>query len=69
MSTRSTQPDPPTSRQPGAPWPLPEAGAFLSVSTRHLIRLIDASKVKSIQIGRRRLIPDSEVQRLAREGC
>jgi hypothetical protein len=39
------------------------------VSTRHLIRLIDASKVKSIQIGRRRLIPDSEVQRLAREGC
>lgn len=54
---------------PGAPWPVPDAAAFLSVSARHLLRLIDGRKVKSILIGRRRLIPDAEVQRLAREGC
>lgn len=56
-------------RPPGSPWPIPHAAAFLSVSARHLARLLDAGKVKSVRLGRRRLIPDAEVQRLAREGC
>lgn len=60
---------PARARQSGSPWPIPEAAAFLSVSARHLHRLIDARKVKSILLGRRRLLPDSEVQRLAQEGC
>ena len=61
---------PPTPiRPPGAPWPIPDAANFLSVSVRHLHRLLDAGKVKSVRLGRRRLIPDSEVQRLARSGC
>jgi excisionase family DNA binding protein len=60
---------PPLPRPPGAPWPIPDAARFLSVSVRHLHRLLDAGKVKSVRLGRRRLIPDSEVQRLARSGC
>ena len=59
----------PRARQSGSPWPIPDAASFLSVSARHLHRLIDARKVKSILLGRRRLLPDSEVQRLAQEGC
>jgi excisionase family DNA binding protein len=57
-----------TVRSPGSPWPIAEAAAYLSVSARHLHRLIDAEKVRSILLGRRRLIPDAEVRRLAVEG-
>ncbi len=64
---QGTNPTP--QRQPGAPWSIADTAAYLTVSTRHLHRLIDSHKVKSILLGRRRLIPDSEVQRLAREGC
>jgi excisionase family DNA binding protein len=56
-------------RPPGSPWPLDDAAAFLSVSARHLLRLADLGKVRTIRIGRRRLVPDAEVHRLAREGC
>ncbi len=56
-------------RPPGSPWSIPDAAAFLTISERHLHRLLDASRVKSVRLGRRRLIPDTEVQRLAREGC
>jgi hypothetical protein len=31
--------------------------------------LADLGKVRTLRLGRRRLIADSEVQRLAREGC
>jgi excisionase family DNA binding protein len=58
-----------SSRPPGSPWPIADAAAFLAVSTRHLHRLLDAGKARSVRLGRRRLIPDAEVQRLAREGC
>ena len=54
---------------PGAPWSIPEAAGFLGVSERHLHRLLDANKVKSVRLGRRRLIPASEVERLAERGC
>ena len=54
---------------PGAPWPIREAAAFRTISERHLFRLLDANQVRSVRLGRRRLIPDEEVRRLAREGC
>lgn len=56
-------------RAQGSPWPIADAAKFLHVSTRHLHRLIDANKIRTIRLGRRRLLPDSEIQRLAREGC
>lgn len=61
-------PNPPA-RAPGSPWSINDAAQFLTVSTRHIHRLLDAKKVRSLRLGRRRLIPDAEVQRLAREGC
>jgi excisionase family DNA binding protein len=64
----SEPPDPIEARPTGAPWPFAEAAAYLSVSLRHLVRLADAEKVKTIRLGRRRMIPDSEVRRLATEG-
>jgi excisionase family DNA binding protein len=70
VATTATQtPSPPLPRQAGAPWPIGEAATFLSVSERHVHRLLDANKVRSVRLGRRRLIPDAEVQRLARECC
>lgn len=69
MSTSNpTMPDP-SVRPPGSPWSINDAARFLHVSTRHLHRLLDVNKVRSLRLGRRRLIPDVEVQRLAREGC
>lgn len=59
----------PPARAPGSPWSINDAAQFLHVSTRHLHRLLDANKVRSLRLGRRRLLPDAEVQRLAREGC
>jgi excisionase family DNA binding protein len=67
MPVHATQPTVP--RPPGAPWPLDEAAAFLRISERHLHRLIDRKQVRSVKLGRRRLIPDAEMQRLSREGC
>lgn len=58
-----------TPRTPGAPWRVADAATFLDVSVRHLRRLLATNQVKSIRLGRRRLIPDAEVQRLARAGC
>jgi excisionase family DNA binding protein len=52
-----------------SPWPIPDAAKFLRVSPRHLTRLITADRVKSITIGRRRLIPAAEVRRIADQGC
>jgi len=56
-------------RPPEAPWPVLEVAQFLTISERHLRRLIDAGKVRTIRIGRRRLIPANEVARLANSGC
>jgi len=68
MATTNSQPPAPT-RPAGAPWPIPDAATFLTISERHLHRLLDAGKVRSLRIGRRRLIPDSEIQRLSTQGC
>ena len=64
-----TVPNPTPARPPGAPWAIAAAAAFLGVSERHLHRLLDADKVKSVRIGRRRVIPAAEVERLAQKGC
>jgi excisionase family DNA binding protein len=58
----------PTSRRPGAPWTFEDAATHLQISDRHLRRLADDDKVRTIRLGRRRLLPDTEVQRIAEEG-
>jgi excisionase family DNA binding protein len=57
-----------TARPEGAPWPIADAADYLCVSLRHLVRLADAQKVKTMRFGRRRMVPDDEVRRLAAEG-
>jgi excisionase family DNA binding protein len=52
----------------GAPSPLPEAAEFLRVSLRHLAKLAAEEKIRTITIGRRRLVPWAELQRVATEG-
>lgn len=59
---------PQVSRPAGSPWPLQEAARFLGVSHRHLVRLIDTGKLRSIRFGRRVLLSDVEVRRIASEG-
>jgi excisionase family DNA binding protein len=54
-------------RPDGKPWGVSEAADFLGISTRTLWRLIDANDVKVTRLGRRVLVPDSEVRRLAGE--
>jgi excisionase family DNA binding protein len=65
-----TKPDTPVPARPaGSPWSLQDAAAHLGVSLRTLTRLADAGRVQTIRLGRRRLVADSEVRRLAAEGC
>jgi excisionase family DNA binding protein len=59
----------PAARSAGAPWPVRTAAHFLAVSERHVWRLIVAGRVRAIRIGRRVLIPDAEVRRVAAEGA
>jgi excisionase family DNA binding protein len=54
-------------RPAGKPWAVAEAAGFLGISARTLWRLIDARNVKVARVGRRVLVPDSEVRRLAGE--
>jgi excisionase family DNA binding protein len=54
-------------RPAGKPWAVAEAAGFLGNSTRTLWRLIDTRDVKVARVGRRVLVPDSEVRRLAGE--
>jgi excisionase family DNA binding protein len=50
------------------PWPIADAARFLDLSDRHLRRLLDLGLVRDIRFGRRRLIPDAEVRRIAEAG-
>jgi excisionase family DNA binding protein len=54
-------------RPVGKPWAVAEAAEFLGVSARTLWRLIDTRDVKVARLGRRVLVPDCEVRRLAGE--
>lgn len=58
----------PATHEPGAPWDILAAAKHLHISDRHLRRLIDEGKVRSIRLGRRVMIPDAELQRIANEG-
>jgi excisionase family DNA binding protein len=62
----STLPNP-TGRAAGKPWSVPETAQFLGVSERSIWRLIDAKEVKVTRLGRRVLVHDAEVRRLAGE--
>jgi excisionase family DNA binding protein len=65
----ATQTAEPAPRPAGKPWTFPEAAGFLNVSVKHLRHLADAGRVAAVRIGlRKRLIPDAEVRRIAREG-
>jgi excisionase family DNA binding protein len=52
----------------GSPWALRDAAKWLGISERHLRRLIDLGKVKSISLGRRVFISAAELRRIAAEG-
>jgi excisionase family DNA binding protein len=54
-------------RQAGKPWSVAEASQFLGISARTLWRMIDTKEVRVARIGRRVLVPDSSVRRLAGE--
>jgi excisionase family DNA binding protein len=56
-------------RPAGKPWTFTDAAEFLNISVKHLRHLSDVGKVAAVRIGlRKRLIPDAEVRRIAREG-
>jgi excisionase family DNA binding protein len=52
----------------GQPWTLDEAAAYLRVCRRHLVRLADDGRIRTIYVGRRRLVPYAELMRVAAEG-
>jgi hypothetical protein len=60
--------EPPVS-DPPPPWAMAAAAKHIGVSVRHLERLADGSKVKTIRIGGRRFVPHDEMVRICREGC
>lgn len=55
-------------REPGAPWSVREVAAFLRVSERFLFDYIRTGAVRCIPMGAKRLIPDSEVSKIAEHG-
>ncbi|MBA4192363.1 MAG: DNA-binding protein [Planctomycetaceae bacterium] len=68
MSAPTPIPTPSPTHPVGSPWSLIDAATYLGVSRRHLHRLIDAGRVRVTRIGRRVLVPDSEVRKLAGNG-
>ena len=48
---------------------IPEAAERWSVSKFSVRRLIDGGYIRSVTIGSRRLIPEDEIERVAREGA
>lgn len=69
MSTLPSAPPDSAQRPAGKPWTFIDAAEFLNISVKHLRHLSDMGKVAAVRIGlRKRLIPDSEVRRIAREG-
>jgi excisionase family DNA binding protein len=64
----NSNPAPSPAHAAGAPWSIQDAATYLTISMRHLHRLLDAGRVRSVRIGRRVLIPDAEIKRLAEHG-
>ena len=59
---------PPVIRQPGQPWTVAEAAPYLRLCERTLGKHIQAGRIRSYLIGRRRLISDQEIQRISQFG-
>ncbi|QEL17727.1 helix-turn-helix domain-containing protein [Limnoglobus roseus] len=57
-----------TERPPGKPWSLADAAAFLGLHVRTVRRAVDAGKVRAIRFGKRVMIPDEIVKKLASQG-
>ena len=55
-------------REPGRPWSYAEAAEFLGVCTATVARACRDARIKSVAFGRRRLIPDAELHRVASQG-
>ena len=49
-------------------WPIRDAAKVLNISERHLANLIAGEKVHSIKFGRRRLLTDATLRKLATQG-
>lgn len=56
-------------REPGAPWSIHDAVRYLGISQRHLRRLVNKRSIGSFRLGRRVMIPDAELRRIAAEGA
>jgi excisionase family DNA binding protein len=65
LKTSSTVHPAGSGRPAGKPWAVAEAAEFLGVSSRTLWRMIDAKEIKVTRVGRRVLLPDNSVRRLA----
>ena len=60
--------EPPGVRGPGRPWSYAEAADFLGVCGATVARACRDGRIHCVAFGRRRLIPDDELRRVAREG-
>jgi excisionase family DNA binding protein len=64
-----TQQAPEANHLPGQPWTVKEVANYLKISQSTVFSMLNDGRIRSITISRRRFIPDSEVKRLAEEGC
>ena len=49
--------------------PVEEAARHLAVSTFTVRRLIKAGQIRAVRVGKRVLVPESEIQRIVAQGC
>lgn len=54
---------------PPAAYSPAEAAAQLSISRSHVYNMMTAGALTSVKIGRRRIIPRTEIERLLKEGA
>lgn len=47
-------------------YPIPESAHLLGISPRGVYRLIEAGELRTVTLGRRRLVPAQELDRLVR---
>ncbi len=47
-------------------YPIPESAHLLGISPRSVYRLIETGELRSVTLGRRRLVPAQELDRLVR---
>lgn len=57
-----------TDTAPPLAYSLDHAAALIDLSRRSLYRLIDRGELRTVKVGRRRLVPTMELERLMRAG-